>query len=263
LCSRLPSGDKRCVRCIAGLAVAVVLAVLAGSACLAADENTACRSTRDCAGARVCIDGGCVDESCEVLCQRLCAAIDTCGMQGAAAPDCDACGSDMPTATALGVPSDKAFCTSVLEEAETTADECVALACPLECVDVCKRGVACGDVDQQSACVEGCIASSCDLGVPPTECPDGPALASCYEVRGLFDEDVLCNEARPCETAGHPCKRNGHCCGFFADTTVCIDDETQSSCADVCWASVECVSGCCVPLEGVGYGACGVSETCL
>jgi hypothetical protein len=91
----------------------------------------------------------------------------------------------------------------------------------------------------------------------------GPSISGCYELRGLFGDEVQCNAPRPCETAGFPCERNGHCCGILEGFSACVNDGQQAVCSDLCERSVECVSECCVPLEDLALGACGLANVCL
>jgi hypothetical protein len=241
--------------------IVLALGSAAVFSCLATEDKTRCQTTGDCLGARVCLDMQCSDAACEALCVQTCRLAIDCDLETTQMLDCDRCEPGSETADALGIPEDATSCRAVAEGAD--AWQCSDLTCTLECLEVCDWGVACDDVADRAVCLQGCIASACDLPPASAQCPEGPSHASCYELRGLFGDASLCNEPRPCETTGHPCERNGHCCGFFDGFSTCVNSGSEAHCADLCLSSVECVSECCVPVLDEAYGACGVGSLCL
>lgn len=61
--------------------------------------------------------------------------------------------------------------------------------------------------------------------------------------------------AGECAATNAPCSVNGDCCSFQQGTGYCL----EGTCSDACSASDDCVSGCCVPLEGGGASCAGQS----
>ncbi len=235
-------------------------AALTGVACLPAQEKTRCHTTADCSGTRACVDGLCTDETCTALCEARCASATECNLL--VDVDCQQCASSEKLAMQLGIPDEAGQCHEQL--AALQPGECAATRCALGCQDVCTHAQMCESIFDLEACVRGCIEFDCSLGFEITaQCEPDPVIAVCYELRGIFGPDVLCNAQRPCETTGHPCTRQGHCCGFFAGVTICAGADGDGLCSDTCIRSVECESECCLPVSGLGVGACGFGDVCL
>lgn len=251
LCCGDGSGNNAPVR----LPARWILLAVSMSGCLDAAGKNRCEVDEDCLDERACVRGICLDRTCEVVCTRLCESARACGDE---ALDCSECGPGSATSRALGLPEEADACRGLIIE----EDSCDAIDCAMRCSETCEAALACEKIVDLGACLAGCNQAGCELGTDAS-CDEGPIVASCYELRGLFGEDVLCNAQRPCETAGFPCDRNGHCCGFWSSSSVCVSDGEQAHCADICEASVECVSECCLPLDDVAYGACGEGSVCL
>lgn len=74
------------------------------------------------------------------------------------------------------------------------------------------------------------------------------------------------NCAPTCAAPGASCSVPADCCQTGSNIpygSTCLSDDY--TCHDICYASSECTSGCCIQLQGQSYGACGSASghSCL
>lgn len=147
------------------------------------------------------------------------------------------------------------------------------------CIPDSPVGASCdagGDCSVSCLCAEGTVdAGRCTNGrceAPEEVCNDACEEFDQGSYSGMFcaletdggggtSEDPGTDDGGACVPTGDPCAINGDCCGFEDETTLCTSFEGPTACADICVFDDDCVSGCCVPLEG-GGSVCGPSSFC-
>ena len=88
------------------------------------------------------------------------------------------------------------------------------------------------------------------------ECASGCCAAVQGQSLGVCADSSNC--APTCAAPGASCSVPADCCQTGTNIpygATCLSDDY--TCHDVCYASSECTSGCCIQLQGLSYGACG------
>lgn len=167
---------------------------------------------------------------------RLCERLDECNGLGAgySVQDC----TDL-TESCVGD-----LLTSAQVDWRNAAGDCLNLAncqnfleCYVDSVDACLLGDGSGsggDGDGSGGDGDGSPSSGGDSGQPPGECVE----------------------------TGEVCEANGDCCDFPTDDARCVDFVETIRCAATCATGGDCVSGCCLALEGDDASVCGPAELC-
>ncbi len=97
-----------------------------------------------------------------------------------------------------------------------------------------------------------------------TECQSGCCALVEGQSLGVCAAMSAC--APTCTQPGGGCTLTTECCQTGTNIpygATCLTDDL--TCHDICYASSECTSGCCIQLQGLSYGACGsaAGHVCL
>ena len=96
------------------------------------------------------------------------------------------------------------------------------------------------------------------------ECQSGCCALVEGQSLGVCAAATQCAPPPTCGQAGAACVTPTDCCQTgtpYGET--CLSEDYI--CHDVCYASTDCTSGCCIQLQGQSYGACGAAagHVCL
>lgn len=205
-----------------------VLTAVCGMGC-AASASDRCASDTDCKGSRVCSDGVCVDGA---------EAGPGNGTDGDGGSGGDAGNGNGNNGACDPVGTS---CTATTNCCQSGSGIGVSGAICISNDNLCHAACA-----SDAECQSGCCA--------PVE---GQALGVCAVASAC---------APTCTQPGGACATPSDCCQSGTNIpygATCLSSDY--TCHDVCYASSECTSGCCIALQGLSYGACGsaAGHACL
>ncbi|MGH1346486.1 MAG: hypothetical protein ACRBN8_33275 [Nannocystales bacterium] len=125
------------------------------------EEKSACDDGFDCLDGRACVQGQCMDSACELACDALCAARNSC----TSSPPCTAsCAPELSDDLGLS-PVQCSLQYDLLE-----GGSCEAESCFDGCLETCNLGLACALIDDAATCTVQCqreptcagLASACN-----------------------------------------------------------------------------------------------------
>ena len=176
-----------------------------------------CASDTDCKGSRVCSDGVCVD-----------------GTQPGDDGGTPSSGNDG------GDPNPGSSCDPVGTACSATANCCQSGT------GLGAEGALC--ISNDNLCHAACSTNS--------ECQSGCCALVEGKALGVCAAATEC--APTCAGPGAGCTVPADCCQTGTNVpygATCLSEDY--TCHDVCYASSDCASGCCIQLQGLSYGACG------
>jgi hypothetical protein len=197
-----------------------ILGVFVAGACGVGCATAAadrCASDTDCKGARVCSSGICVDPTSS-----------SGGDAGTTDSGNNSNNNNNNSCNAVG-----ATCTATASCCQSGSGIGPSGAICISNDNLCHAACA-----SNAECQSGCCA--------PVQ---GQALGVC----------AAASECAPtCVGPGGGCSVSTDCCQSGTNVpygATCLTDDF--TCHDVCYASSDCSSGCCIQLQGLSYGACG------
>lgn len=244
-----------CLWAVASAACASASSPSSSSGSGGASAST-CMTDNDCKGSRVCVSGACIDP------------VGTSpGGKGGSGPSTGAGGTGVgPGAGGMGTAGTGTAFGMGGTGNSTPPCAAVSSACSSTGATCCQTGQGIGSEGALCIADDGVCHAACSTN---SECNSGCCAAVTGQTFGVCATASHCGGGGTggCSDPGSSCTKSGDCCQTGSKVgpngATCLSDD--SVCHAKCYSNSECGSGCCVPLSGVSYGACGSPSkyTCM